>query len=80
MKDFAGNELEVGDKVLICLPYYKHLVWGEVERFTDRMIICSYHRSSGRRDTVPRHPNQVVLPMTERLKHEIEQDVLFNKR
>jgi hypothetical protein len=69
MKDFAGNELEIGDKVLICVPGYKHLVWAEVESFGPKMIICSYKvtwSTTGRRENVPRYPNQVVLPLTER--------------
>lgn len=74
MKDFAGNELEIGDRVLICLPYYKHMVWAEVERFGEQMIVCSYRPNDDPtryRKTVPRYPNQVVLPLTPRTEHAI---------
>lgn len=52
MKDMAGNELVPGDRVLICVPSYKHLVWATVQSFGAKMIICSYV-PHWRRDGVP---------------------------
>ena len=64
MKDFAGVELEVGQEVALCLPYYKHLVKGRVEKIGDKMVTCSYKGPWGE-DKTPRFPNQVmVLPIT----------------
>lgn len=64
MKDFAGNELHVGQEVAICLPYYKHLVKGWVIKIGPKMVTCGYN--NGRRDdSTPRYPNQVMaLPIT----------------
>jgi hypothetical protein len=74
MKDFAGNELAIGDKVLICLPHYSELVWAEVEKFTEKMIICSYQPNyhNARRVTAPRYPSQVIYPLTERVEYAIQ--------
>lgn len=60
MQDFAGIELEVGQKVAICLPYYKHLVMGQVEKIGAAMVTCSYKRN-GYPDKTSRYPNQVMV-------------------
>jgi hypothetical protein len=60
MKDFAGRELEVGQTVALCLPYYKHLVKGRVEKIGNKMVSCSYTGPWGE-DTTARYPNQVVI-------------------
>jgi hypothetical protein len=73
MKDFAGNELAIGDKVLICLPHYSELVWAEVEKFTEKSIICSYLPAYQiRRITIHRNPSQVIYPLTERVEYAIQ--------
>lgn len=66
MKDFAGTELQIGDKVAICVPNYKHLVWAEVVSFGKQMIVCEYQVtwSHDRKDRVSRYPNQVIFPPT----------------
>jgi hypothetical protein len=63
MKDFAGKEFEVGQTVALCLPYYKHLVKGRVEKIGNQMVTCSYEARypKGSRDTTARYPNQVVI-------------------
>lgn len=63
MQDFAGNELEVGMKVLIVLPGYKHLVWAKIEKIGPKMANCSYERWKGHPGHTPRFPNQIVVPM-----------------
>lgn len=63
MKDYAGNELEVGMRVLICVPSYKHLVWAVVEKINPQTVTCSYERRKDYRNSVPRLPNQVVVPV-----------------
>lgn len=60
MKDFAGIELEVGQDVALCLPYYKHLVKGRVEKIGKEMVTCSYTGPWGPGKT-PRYPNQVMV-------------------
>lgn len=62
MQDLAGNEFEVGQKVLLCLPYYKELVWGTVEKIGPKMVTCSYMERDRMQQT-PRRPDQVVVPM-----------------
>jgi hypothetical protein len=42
MKDFFGNELEIGDTVAFNPPVYKGLVKGIVVKFTPKMIKVSY--------------------------------------
>jgi hypothetical protein len=65
MKDFSGTELSIGQKVAICLPYYKHLVEGRVEKIGPKMVTCSYYDDNQRLKTTPRYPNQVmVMPIT----------------
>lgn len=61
MKDFAGVELRVGQKVALCLPYYKHLVKGRVEKIGKEMVTCAYYDDNQRLKTTPRYPNQVVV-------------------
>lgn len=60
MKDFAGTEFEVGQTVAMCVPYYKHLVIGKVEKIGAKTVTCSYNYSWGPGETV-RYPNQVVI-------------------
>lgn len=63
MKDFAGKEFAVGQKVALCLPYYKHLVEGRVEKIGKQMVTCSYESEwrKDHRDSTARYPNQVVI-------------------
>lgn len=60
MNDFAGKEFEVGQTVAICVPYYKHLVKGRVEKIGPKMVTCSYKARWGD-ETTTRFPNQVVI-------------------
>jgi len=65
MKDYAGNDLEVGMKVLICVPDYKHLVWATVEKVNPQTVTCRYQVTwtNDYTKTTARYPNQVVVPM-----------------
>jgi hypothetical protein len=60
MKDFAGKEFEVGQAVALCLPRYKHLVKGRVEKIGKAMVTCSYY-SGKYPEYTSRYPNQVVI-------------------
>lgn len=60
MKDFAGKEFAVGQTVALCVPYYKHLVKGRVEKIGPKTVTCSYTARWGA-DSTTRLPNQVVI-------------------
>lgn len=56
MKDYLGNECQVGDTVIFNEPYYKDLVDGKIAKFTPKGIRVVYqlHNRSGeyyKRDT-----------------------------
>ena len=42
MKDYLGNECQVGDTVIFNEPYYKGLVDGKIIRFTPKGIRVAY--------------------------------------
>jgi len=42
MKDFFGNELEIGDEVAFNPPVYKGIVKGTIVKFTPKMVKVSY--------------------------------------
>lgn len=42
MKDFIGQELEIGDYVALMQPNYRNMVLGKVEKFNPKMIKVSY--------------------------------------
>ncbi len=66
MKDRAGNELAVGDRVLYLEPgrSSSYLVWGTIDRFTAQRVVFVVEKSWGSRDrTVP--PDRVVKPFKE---------------
>jgi hypothetical protein len=73
MKDFAGNELEVGQKV-ICLTAGRStswMIWGTVVGFTPQKVkleIKPSWVSSGQTELVRRDPKNVVIPMTPKRK------------
>lgn len=41
-KDFLGNELSVGDKVIFCLLHYRKLKVGVIEKITAQMVFISW--------------------------------------
>lgn len=65
MKDRAGNELTIGDKVLYLVPGTSSswLEWGEVDSFTPKKVRVSFiNPYTRKRDTVLRDPRSVVIP------------------
>ena len=42
MKDFDGNELQIGDKVAVLPPHYRCMVKGTVIGFTPKQIVIEY--------------------------------------
>jgi hypothetical protein len=65
VKDRAGTELSIGDRVLFLVAGTSNsrLEWGTVAGFTPKMVEIEHQSYSGL-DTVRRNPNSVVLPMT----------------
>ena len=42
MKDFIGQELEIGDVVAVTEPSYRNLVRATIERFTPKRVVLQY--------------------------------------
>lgn len=63
MKDRAGNELKVGDRVLFLVAGRSNsrLEWGSVAGFTRKMVEIEFNTGYSM-DTFRRHPASVVLP------------------
>lgn len=54
MKDFIGQELEIGDVVAVTEPSYRNLIKATVARFTPKRVVLQYfERSSLREYTTP---------------------------
>lgn len=89
MKDFAGNELEVGDRV-ICLTAGRStswMIWGEVIGFTPQKVRIeyvsqNYTSTDGRhvfvKSVTLRDPSGVVLPLTPETFYAIQQECFAN--
>jgi hypothetical protein len=78
MKDFAGNELEIGQKV-VCLTTGRRIVpkmiFAKVIGFTAKKVQVEIKRSWGIEQTV-REPNNVVVSMTPEVQDQIQADIL----
>lgn len=59
MKDFLGNQLNVGDKVVCIELNYKNLVRGEVTKITPQAMRVKWHRGT-REEITLRYSDQVV--------------------
>lgn len=42
MKDFLGNQLDIGDEVVLTAPQYRHLVKAKVIAFTPKKVRVEY--------------------------------------
>lgn len=66
MKDFTGNELEIGQKV-VCLTTGRrdsgHLMWGKVHGFTPQKVKLEVEKYGSRTEITLRDPANVVVPM-----------------
>lgn len=76
MKDFAGNEIEVGMKVAMIIPSYSHLVWGEVVKINPKTVTCKYTKWKNYEDTVARSPEQIIVPMNPLLQDYVQAEIL----
>lgn len=66
MKDRAGNNLSVGDKVLYLQAgtSTSRLVWGTIDSFTPKMVVFAVQESWGT-EKIRRLPSSVVKPFRE---------------
>lgn len=61
MKDFLGNEIQVGDRVIHCGGRYKNLSRGIVIKVTPKTVtIETNHQSNLGRDTFKATSDQIV--------------------
>jgi hypothetical protein len=65
MQDFIGNELFVGDMVIIVAPNYRSLVLGKVIKFTPVRVKVAYmntwnYGNPGHYQEVLQTPDQVI--------------------
>jgi len=42
MKDFCGNDLRIGDKVIVALPDYQGLANATIIQFTEREVVVEF--------------------------------------
>lgn len=61
MKDFLGNELNIGDTVVMIQPRYRELVKATILRFTDHYVFLKYKLHYGdHMDEVKQTPDQLI--------------------
>ena len=60
MKDFLGNPLADGDKVIITVPNYREFAKGVVMRHTQCYVFVEYKHPTFGMLTVKQTPNQVI--------------------
>ena len=60
MRDYLGNELEIGDEVIGVLPNYREFVRGFVIAFTPQRVRIQFQKGiSGR--TLLQDPSQLIV-------------------
>jgi len=67
MKDFFGNDLNIGDPVAFCKQGYRELVMGEVIGFTPKQVRVKYKRwshSTDPDDTYLNYPDFFIKKIT----------------
>lgn len=64
MKDRAGNELNVGDRVLYLQngTSTSWLVWGTIDSFTPKLVRIIPEKKRFLEDTTLKEPKSVVIP------------------
>jgi len=64
MKDYLGNEIEIGDNVVAIMPDYRMFVKGVVYQFTPQKVrIEYYYNFSGNKQssrTILQEPDQII--------------------
>jgi hypothetical protein len=61
MKDFLGNELQIGDRVVLNRPGYKYLVKGVVTKLTKKQVCVEFFNLINRSmESTYSSPSQLV--------------------
>ena len=61
MKDFLGEDLSIGDTVVMIRPGYRELVKAKIERFTKHYVFLKYiPHFSNIEDEIKQTPNQMI--------------------
>lgn len=60
MRDFLGNELFVGDDVVMIRPQYRDLVKAKILRFSMKTVFLEYKHPSFGPTEVKQTPDQLV--------------------
>jgi uncharacterized Zn ribbon protein len=59
MKDFVGNELAVGDEVILVKPRYREFVKGNILKMTAQTVFLEYMHQNYRCE-VKQDPSQLI--------------------
>lgn len=60
MKDYFGNELQIGDKIVMIEPNYRNFVTGKILKFTPKNIQVEYISSTGYPHNILQQPQQLI--------------------
>lgn len=63
MKDFAGNELEMGDRVIV-MTTGLNFNWARITGLTPKMVRLKFIQDNGFEYDTTRWPHHVILPLT----------------
>jgi hypothetical protein len=70
MKDFLGNNLEVGDIVVMMRPNYRELIKAKILRFTKCFAVLSYKTYSDYDDEIKQDPRQLIkIPLIQKIDY-----------
>lgn len=60
MKDFIGNDLQIGDEVVFVQLSYRNLLRGKIKNITEKTILISHEKTNDCRTETKQTPLQVV--------------------
>jgi predicted Mrr-cat superfamily restriction endonuclease len=60
MKDYLGNEINLGDEVILVKPSYREFVIGIVTKITDKTAFIDYMHQGHKRDC-KQSPEQIIV-------------------
>ena len=60
MKDFLGNELNIGDEVVFVQLGYRNLLKGHITKMTEKTILISHDKTNTCSTETKQTPSQVV--------------------
>jgi hypothetical protein len=73
MKDFLGEDLKVGDSVILVIPRYRGYVVGVIERFTKSYVFVSFPKPwpgacVGGGPPIKQNPSQLIKLTEEQVR------------